>query len=74
LQATPCQKSNLSRACTLFVENTVFIFMQLFLHGQIAEEECRSSRSEIPITLYDPISYLRASLFSGVQGSYDMIT
>jgi hypothetical protein len=28
----------------------------------------------IPITLYDPISNLRASLFSGGQGSYDMIT
>jgi hypothetical protein len=48
--------------------------MQLFLYHQTADEKRRSSRSEIPITLYDPFSNLRASLFSGVQGSYDMIT
>ena len=51
-----------------------FIFMQLFLHGQIAEEECRSSRSEIQSRYTIQSLYLRASLFSGVQGSYDMIT
>ncbi len=43
LQATLCQKSNLSRGCTSFVENTVF--MQVFLNHQPADYECQLGRS-----------------------------
>jgi EAL domain-containing protein (putative c-di-GMP-specific phosphodiesterase class I) len=45
--------------------------MQFFFYYQTADGERRSGRSEIPITLYDPITNLMASLLSGVQGSYD---
>jgi hypothetical protein len=48
--------------------------MQLSLYHQTADGERRSSRPEIPITLYDPVSNVRTSLFSRVQGSYDLIT
>jgi hypothetical protein len=51
-------------------------FHAAFLYHETADRERRSSRSEIPITLYDPSFNLMASplFFSGVRGSYDMIT